>query len=121
MWADDSARGGFVSNRVFWTIILIALAVITMLIERGLLGGLVGSFFIIVALTLWIVPGAAFGSNSQNDDPTVNRVSRTVLGVGLGLLAAAAAALLLPPQIFSWLVILIGVILIFWVFIQKTR
>ena len=109
------------SQRVFWTIVLIAIAVITMLIERGLLGGLVGSFFIIVALTLWLVPGAAFGSSSQNDDPTVNRVSRTVLGVGLGLLAAAAAALLLPPQIFSWLVILIGVILIFWVFVQKIR
>jgi hypothetical protein len=78
MWVDDSVSGGFLSQRVFWTIILIAMAVITMLIERGLLGGLVGSFFIIVALTLWIVPGAAFGSSSQNDDPTVNRVSRTV-------------------------------------------
>lgn len=107
------------SKRGIWTIILIALAIVTMLIERGLLGGLIGSFFIVIALTLWIVPGAAFRSSSQNDDPTAIRVSRTVLGVGLGLLAAAAAALLLPPQIFSWLVILIGVALILWMLLQR--
>jgi len=108
------------SNRWFWTVVLLALAVITMLFERGLLGGLIGSFFIVVALTLWIVPGTAFRSNSSND-PTVNRVSRTTLGVGLGLLAAAAGALLLPPQYFSWLVIGVGLLLIVWFVLDRIR
>ena len=44
MRVDDSARGGFVSKCVIWTIFLIALAIITMLIERSLLGGLVGFY-----------------------------------------------------------------------------
>lgn len=109
------------SKRGIWTIVLIALAIITMIIERGLLGGLIGSFFIIVALTLWIVPGAAFGSTSSSNDPATNSVSRTVPGVGLGLLAAAAAALLLPPHIISWLVILVGVMVIVWLVLQRRR
>jgi hypothetical protein len=97
------------------------MAIITMLVGRGLIGELVGSFFIIVALTLWIVPGSVFSSGFQGDDPAVNRVSRIALGFGLGLLAAAAAALLLPAQIFSWLVILIGAILIVWIILEQFR
>ena len=117
----DAAGSDLMSKRGIWTIVLIALAIITMLIERSLLGGLIGSFFIIVALTWWIVPGAAFGSTSSSNDPTTNSVSRTVPGVGLGLLAAAAAALLLLPHIISWLVILVGVMVIVWLVLQRRR
>ncbi len=109
------------STRWIWTLIFIALAIITMLIERGIVGGLLGSFFIVFALALWIVPATAFTANSTNDDPTANRISRSVLGVGLGLLAAAAAALLLPPAYFSWLVMVIGVLLILWFILTRLR
>lgn len=109
------------SRRWLWTLLLFALAVITMLLERGILGGLLGSFFIVVGLALWIVPGAAFGDSSENTDPTTNRMSRSVLGVGLGLLAAAAGALLLPPRQFSWLVIGVGVALILYLILDRRR
>jgi hypothetical protein len=109
------------ANRWIWTAVLLGLAVATMLLERGILGGLLGSLFIIFALALWVFPGPLSGSNSETTDPTTNRVSRTVLGVGLGLLAAAAAALLLPPQLFSWAIIGVGILLIIYLVMERHR
>ena len=97
------------------------MAVGAMLIERGIVGGLVGSFFLVVMLFLWVIPSGGFGRQAEKTDPTVVRVSRTVLGVGLGLFAAVAAALILPPQLFSWVIIVTGLILIVWIGIRLFR
>jgi len=92
-----------------------------MLIERGVIGGMVGSFFLVVMLFLWVVPGNVFARDSQESDPTVKRVSQAILGIGLGLFAAIAGALLLPPQIFSWVIIGAGIILIAWILLRMLR
>lgn len=109
------------SKRLIWSIILIVLAIGAMLIERGIIGGIVGSFFLVVMLFLWVVPSRISTDNSGEKDPTVKRVSQTILGVGLGLFAAIAGALLLPPQIFSWVIIGVGILLLVWMVIRVLR
>ena len=109
------------SKRMIFSIILIVLAIGAMLIERGIIGGIVGSIFLVVMLFLWVMPSKVSTGSSQEADPTVKRVSQTILGIGLGLFAAIAGVLFLPPQIFSWVIIAVGLILILWIFIRAFR
>ncbi|UCC51616.1 MAG: hypothetical protein JSV68_21325 [Anaerolineaceae bacterium] len=106
-------------NRKTWSIILILLAGGVMLMERGVVGGLIGSILLVVMLFLWVVPSGAFSRDPQQQDPTVKRISQVVLGVGLGLFTAVGAALLLPPQLFSWVIIGVGIALIAWIFLRN--
>jgi len=109
------------SKRMIWSIILVLSAIGAMLIERGVSGGIVGSFFLVVMLFLWVVPGNVYTRDSQQPDPTAKRVSQAILGIGLGLFAAIAGALVLPPQIFSWVIIAVDIILIVWIFLRVLR
>jgi hypothetical protein len=107
-----------VLNRKFWSIILVLLAAGTMLVARGVVGGLIGVFLLIVMLFLWVVPEGAFTRNPQRPGPTVRQLLQSVLGIGLGLFAAITTALVLPPQLFSWVIMAAGIALIAWIFIR---
>lgn len=109
------------SKRLIASILLFFLGIAVVVIERGPIAGLLGPFFIVLALLLWVIPAKAFEGNPFKSDTLGNPIVLTVLGVGFGLIAAVAAANLLPPPVFSWLLILVGVILIVWLFIRSRR
>ena len=109
------------SKRSIFSIILILLAVGVMLIDRGIVGGLIGSFLLVVMLFLWVIPSNFLTPHDQEPDPAVKRASQTVLGIGLGLFVAVALALILPPQIFSWVIIAAGIMLIIWMFVRLIK
>jgi hypothetical protein len=108
------------SKRSLASIILVILAFIIMWIEKGIVGGMVGSFILVVMLFLWVFPDGIL-RNKPDSDPSVKRASQTVLGIGLGLLAAVIAAIILPPQIFSWVIIAAGIALGAWFFFTLIR
>lgn len=109
------------SKRLIWSLLLVILGIAIVFIERGPIGGTLGPFFIVLALVLWVIPQNTITGNPQQDNSKINPISLIVLGSGLGLLIAAAAAYWLPPQIFSWLLILIGVALIIWLLFRRLR
>ena len=109
------------SKRLIWSILLVVLGIAIVVIERGPIGGTLGPFFIVLALVLWVIPQNTITGNSQKSAPRVHPIPLIVLGSGLGLLIAAAAAYWLPPQICSWLRILMGVALIVWLLLRRRR
>lgn len=110
------------SKRLIFSIILILLAIGSALLIRGKLGETVASFFLIAMLFVWVFPAGLFESgNRKKSDPAFRRVLQAFLGVGLGLLAAVTAALLLPPQIFSWVIMAVGLIMIVWIVVRMFR
>jgi hypothetical protein len=96
------------SKRGIWSIILIALAVGAMLIERGLIGGLAGSFFLIVMLFLWTFPADTSSKTHPSRRFSLKQVAQVLLGLGLGLIVIVIVALVLPPQAFPWVMLLAG-------------
>lgn len=109
------------SKRLIFSIILILLAIGSALLMRGKLGETVASFFLIAMLFVWVFPAGLFESSRKKSDPAFRRVLQAILGVGLGLLAAVTAALLLPPQIFSWVIMAVGLIMIVWIVVRMFR
>ena len=107
------------SKRVILSIILIVLAVGAMLVERGVVGGLIGSFFIVMMLFLWAIPNYPTDDSTQNKGPVWKKLALAFLGIGLGLFAFIAAAWVLPPQVFPWVIMAAGIGLIIWFFISR--
>ena len=110
------------SWRVILSIILVAIGVGVMVVVSGLLGALLGSGFLILALVVWILPPDVFERSEKASprtvDPTVSRVSRIMLGIGGGLLLAWVTAVFLPETL-SWLMIGVGVGLIAWYYLRR--
>ncbi len=109
------------SWRVILSAVLIAAGVATMYFVDGLMGGLIGSGFFIFMLFLWIVPPNLFERGSKGErgsDPTVNRMSRVLLGVGGGLILSTLTAVFAPGAL-SWLMIGAGVGIIVWLFLRR--
>ena len=50
----------------------------------------------------------------------MKRSSMAILGIGLGLFASITAVLVLPPQVFPWVMMAVGIGLIIW-FIMSQR
>ncbi len=109
------------SRRLIVSLLLFFLGIAVVVIERGPIGGTLGPFFIVLALLLWVIPAKVFEGNPFKSDTLGNPIILTVLGVGFGLIATVAAANFLPPPLFSWLLILVGVALIAWLFIRRRR
>lgn len=107
------------SKRAILSIILIALAVGAMLVERGLIGGLVGSFFLIVMLFLWTFPAGSTSDSKPTKRVGLKQIAQVILGIILGLIVIVIMALLLPPQAFPWVMVLVGTALIVWVFMSQ--
>jgi hypothetical protein len=109
------------SKRLIWSIILVVLGIAIAFIERGPIGGLLGPFFIVVALLLWVVPEGTLAGNPLRSTIWENPIVLTIVGVGIGLLAATAGAYFLPAKIFSWLLILVGITLAGWLLLRRRR
>lgn len=111
------------SRRGIYSIILILLAIGVMLIERGIVGGLIGSMLLVIMLFLWVLPADVFEKDEETEKtgPTIPRSLLIFLGIGLGLAAAVIAAYVLPPQYFSYLLIFAGGIIILWFIIGFVR
>jgi hypothetical protein len=109
------------SKRVIWSIILIVLAVTVMLVNRSVIGGLVGTFFLLAMLLMWSIPSNPSNNSRQNKGPGMKRISQAVLGIGLGLFASITAVLVLPPQLFPWVIMAVGIGLIIWIFMSARR
>jgi len=108
------------TKRVIWSIILIVLAFGIMLLNRSMIGGLVGTFFLLTMLLVWAIPSNPSPGNRQNQGPGMKRSSMAILGIGLGLFASITAVLVLPPQVFPWVMMAVGIGLIIW-FIMSQR
>jgi hypothetical protein len=106
-------------SRGFWSILLIIIAVAVMALEPGLLGALIGSMILVSMLFLWTIPGGRFFDRGEPPDPSVKRVSQTLLGLGLGLIVAVAALILLPGRFASFLLMAIGAGFIVWWLVQR--
>ena len=114
--------GQAMSKRAIWSIILILLAVTVMLLNRGVIGGLVGTFFLLAMLLMWSIPSnPSTSSHGQNKGPGMKRISQAVLGIGLGLCASITAVLVLPPQLFPWVIMAVGIGLIIWIVMSSRR
>ncbi len=109
------------SKRLLASILFIALGIGVIVIERGPISGLLGPFFIVLALLLWVVPANTFSKNPRRGEVLSNPIVLSVLGIGLGLLAAGLGAYFLPARAFSWLLILVGVLLAAWFIIRRFR
>ena len=110
------------SKRVIWSIILVVLAAVVMLLVRNMIGGLVGTFFLLAILLVWTIPSNPNNSShGQKKGPGMKRVSQAVLGIGLGLFASITAVLVLPPQLFPWVIMAVGIGLIIWILISSRR
>lgn len=107
------------SKRVIWSIILIVLAIGVMLVNRSVIGGLIGTFFLLVMLLVWAIPSNPSANRGQNRGLGLKRSGMAVLGIGLGLFASITAALILPPQAFPWAIMAVGTGLFIWVFISR--
>ena len=108
------------SKRVIWSIVLITLAIGVMLIAGGMIGGLVSTFFLLMMLLVWAIPSNPNSTSQTNKGPGWKRLALAVLGIGLGLLASITAVLVLPPQLFPWVIMAAGIGLIIW-FIMSLR
>jgi hypothetical protein len=109
------------SKRVIWSIIFIMLAAAVMLLNRSVIGGLVGTFFLLAILLVWTIPSNALTSGRQIKGPGMKRISQAILGIGLGLFASITAVLVLPPQLFPWVIMAVGIGLIIWIFMSSRR
>ncbi len=109
------------SKRVIWSIIFIMLAAAVMLLNRSMIGGLVGTFFLLATLLLWTIPSNALSSGKQRKGPGMKRISQAILGIGLGLFASITAVLVLPPQFFPWVIMAVGIGLIIWIVMSSRR
>lgn len=107
------------TKRVIWSIILVLLAIGVILVDRSMIGGLVGTFFLLVMLLVWAIPSNPSPSGQQNQGPGMKRISLAVLGIGLGLFASITAVLVLPPQVFPWVMMTVGIGLIIWFFVSQ--
>ena len=107
------------SKRVIWSLILIFLAIVVMLANRSMIGGLVGTFFLLVMLLVWAIPSNSSTSGRKNNGLGWKQIAQAVLGIALGLLASITAVLVLPPQAFPWVIMAVGIGLIIWVFMSQ--
>jgi hypothetical protein len=107
-----------VSNRVILSLILIALAIGGMLVVGGMIGGLISTFFLLVMLLVWTIPSNLSSTGQKRKGPGFKRLALAVLGIGLGLFASITTVLVLPPQLFPWVIMAAGIGLIAWFFIS---
>lgn len=109
------------SKRLIISIILILLAGGVLLVDRGIIGGTLAPFLLVAMLLLWILPANLFTRNSLPTGSTSKNLLQAFLGIGLGLFAAVALAFFIPSQMFSWVIIAIGVVIIAWTLIRLLR
>ncbi len=107
------------SKRLIWSIILIVIAVAAVLLERGMVGGLIGAFLFVVMLLLWAIPSYPTVQSKSNKGPGWKRLTLAFLATGLGILASVVAVLILPPQVFPWVIMAVGIGVIIWLFWPK--
>ena len=103
------------SQRAIASIILTILAIGAALLIRNMVGGLIAAFLIVLMLFLWAIP-PNYGSRLKK--PDWKPLSLAFVGIGVGLFASIAALLILPPQVFPWVLVAVGVGLIIWFFIS---
>ena len=104
--------------RWLWTIILLIVAFGVLFFNRSLAGLLVGAVCLVILLFIWAHPRKTTTDDTHKREKPAAGMTRSLLGLGLGLLAAMAAILLLPPQAFLWVSIIVGIALIAWFVIQ---
>lgn len=97
-----------------WTLLLLGVAGLILYLERGIFGWVLAVFVLALILLLWVLPRRAAIRAAHDPDSVMVQLSQSLLGLILGIVASLLAALLLPPQYFSWLLILVGVILFGW-------
>lgn len=103
------------SKRVIASIILIVLAVGAALLIRNMVGGLIAAFLFVLMLFLWAIPNNA---SNRIKKPDWKPLSLAFVGIGVGLFASIAALVILPPQVFPWVIMAVGVGLIIWFFVS---
>ena len=103
------------SKRVIASIILIALAIGAALLIRNMVGGLIAAFLFVLMLFLWAIPNY---SSTRIKRPNWKPLSLAFVGIGVGLFASIAALLILPPQVFPWVIMAVGICLIIWFFMS---
>lgn len=99
-----------------WTILLLGVAAAIVFIERSMFGWILAVFVLALILILWLVPRRAAIRAGHDPNSVMVQMSQGLLGLTLGIIAALLAALFVPPQYFSWLLILVGVGIGGWFF-----
>lgn len=108
--------------RILLSILLIAVAVGIFYFQDDLLGGLLGSLVLVLMLLMWIIPAEAFRRvrSGEPPDPSITRISRMTLGIGLGLIGAALVGLF-APQWMDELLIGVGIVMLLWFVAVRLR
>ena len=104
------------SKRVILSIIFILLGIGAVLLERGTVGGLIGAFFFVMMLLLWAIPGYATGEKKHAKGPGWKRLALAFLSIGVGLFGSLILVWILPPQVFPWVLIAVGIGVMIWFF-----
>lgn len=105
-----------ISKPWLWTIILLGIAAAIVYVERSIFGWILAAFVLALILILWLVPRRASIRAAHDPDSVMVQLSQSLVGLILGIVGSLLAALLLPREYFSWLLILIGLILFAWLF-----
>ncbi len=107
------------SKRIILSIILIGIAAGAILLDQGMAGGLIGAFLFVVMLLLWAIPSYPTTKGQPKQGPGWKRLTLAFLATGLGILASVTAALILPRQVFPWVIMAVGTGMIIWIIIPK--
>jgi len=97
-----------------WTIVLLSISGAILFVERSIFGWMLAVFVLALILLLWIVPRRASIRAAHDPDSVMVQMSQSLLGLLLGIGGALLAGMFLPQQYFSWLLILVGLVLFGW-------
>ena len=104
------------------TIFLLISAVGALFFTRSGTGLLISVGCLVLLLFIWGRPRkiSTRSEDPRNKERTTANMTRQIIGIGLGLIAAFAAILLLPPQVYFIVAIIVGIVVVGW-FIWQSR
>lgn len=104
-----------------WTIVFIGFGITAFFFLPDLAAVVVGPIFFLAALALWVIP--LYRPNQETEGPTgddrlIKVIANTMLGLGLGFLAAIAF-FFAPPDWFGIMIgagvaVIVGYLIWFW-------
>lgn len=97
-----------------WTLLLLGLAGLTLLLVEGVTGWVLAVFILALILILWVVPRRSAIRAAHDPDSVMVQMSQSLVGMIIGIGGALLAALLVPQEYYSWLLILVGLIIFGW-------
>jgi hypothetical protein len=108
-----------VKKRAIWSFILILLAIAAVLLIGNAVGALIAAILFVVMLFLWAIPSYPASSAKKSRRPDWKPLSLAFAGIGVGLVASIAAVLILPPRLFPWVLMAVGIGIIVWIFMSR--